>query len=77
MATNNETKPKNLNAVNLKEALWETLQGLQKDTIEPGKGDAIATQAREILRTVNTQLKVSSVTGRKVTQEVIDFSEGN
>lgn len=70
-----ENKKIELTAVTLKNALWETLQGLQKDTIEPGKGDSIATQAREILRTVNTQLKVASVTGRKVTQEVIDFAE--
>lgn len=72
MAKNTENK---LTAVALKNALWATLQGLQNDSIEPGKGDSIATQAREILRTVNTQLKVASVTGRKVTQEVIDFSE--
>lgn len=69
-----DTKIK-LNAVTLKDALWDTLQGLQDDRIEPGKGDSIATQAREILRTVNTQLKVASVTGRKVSQEVIDFAE--
>lgn len=72
MAEKQKTK---LTAVTLKNALWETLQGIQSDSIEPGKGDSIATQAREILRTVNTQLKVASVTGRKVTQEVIDFSE--
>lgn len=66
----------NLTAVNLKAALWDTLQGLQNDTIEPGKGDAIAVQAREILRTVNTQLKVQSACGRKIPTEVIVFSEG-
>jgi len=67
---------KELTAVNLKAALWDTLQGLQKDEIEPGKGDAIAVQAREILRTVNTQLKVQSACGRKIPTEVIEFSEG-
>lgn len=65
-----------LTAVNLKAALWDTLQGLQSDRIEPGKGDAIAVQAREILRTVNTQLKVQSASGRKIPTEVIVFSEG-
>lgn len=64
-----------LTATALKESLWETLQGLQNDTIEPGKGDSIAVQAREILRTVNTQLKVSSASGRSVPIEVINFSE--
>lgn len=70
------TTTQELTAVNLKAALWDTLQGLQKDTIEPGKGDAIAVQAREILRTVNTQLKVQSACGRKIPTEVIEFSEG-
>lgn len=65
-----------LTAVNLKAALWNTLQGLQSDSIEPGKGDSIPVQAREIIRTVNTQLKVQSACGRKIPTEVIEFSEG-
>lgn len=65
-----------LTAVNLKAALWETLHGLKADEIEPGKGDAIAVQAREIIRTVNTQLKIQSASGRKIPQEVLVFSEG-
>lgn len=70
-----EIKKIELTATTLKQALWSTMQGLQNDSIEPGKGDSIATQGREILRTVNTQLKIASVSGRKVPQEVIDFSE--
>ena len=65
-----------LTAVNLKAALWETLHGLKSDEIEPGKGDAIAVQAREIIRTVNTQLKIQSASGRKIPQDVLVFSEG-
>lgn len=68
------TQPK-LTAIALKDSLWETLRGIQEDRIEPGKGDSIAVQAREILRTVNTQLKVSSASGRSVPKDVITFSE--
>lgn len=65
----------NLSASNLKEALWSTLNSLKSKKITPGHGDAIASQAREILRTVRTQLLVSGQTGRAVPMEVIDFSE--
>lgn len=71
-------KPKDqqpLSAVNLKSALWETLQSLKNQTIQPGEGDAIASQAREILRTVKIQLAVCGQAKRKVPQEVIDFAE--
>jgi hypothetical protein len=66
----------NLSASNLKEALWSTLNSLKSKKITPGHGDAIASQAREILRTVRTQLLVSGQTGRSVPFEVIEFSEG-
>jgi hypothetical protein len=66
----------NLSASNLKEALWSTLNSLKSKKITPGHGDAIASQAREILRTVRTQLLVSGQTGRPVPFEVIEFSEG-
>jgi len=37
--------------------------------------DAIAAQAREIIRTTNTQLKIAAATNRGVPKEVISFSE--
>lgn len=64
-----------LNAANLKQALWETLQGIKDNSIQPSNGDAIASQAREILRTVKVQLQVSQQTKRNVPAEVIAFSE--
>ena len=64
-----------LNAANLKQALWETLQGIKNNEIQPSNGDAIASQAREILRTVKVQLQVSQQTKRNVPAEVIAFSE--
>jgi hypothetical protein len=42
----------------------------------PGHADAVASQAREILRTVKVQLQISGQTNRPVPVEVIEFSEG-
>jgi hypothetical protein len=43
--------------------------------IDPGQGDAIASQAREILRTTNIQLRISQQAKRPVHADVISFSE--
>lgn len=64
-----------LSAVNLKNALWETLQAIKSDQMLPGQGDAIAAQAREIIRTVKVQLQVCAQGKRNVPTEVIDFVE--
>ena len=42
----------------------------------PGHADAIAAQAREILRTVKVQLQIGGQTARPVPAEVVEFSEG-
>jgi len=44
--------------------------------MQPMQADAIACQAREILRTTNTQLRISSQAKRDVSADVIGFSEG-
>jgi len=66
---------KNLNAKNLKQTLWETLNNVKEGNIQPAEADSVATQAREILRTTNTQLRVASQSKRNVPTEVIDFAE--
>ena|SRR6202035_1113408 len=65
----------NLSAVNLKHSLWETLNKVKAKKLLPGHADAIASQAREILRTVKMQLLVSGQTNRPVPYDVIEFSE--
>jgi hypothetical protein len=65
-----------LTASSLKEALWNTLNQVKSKKILPGHADAVATQAREILRTVKVQLMVSGQTNRPVPTEVVEFSEG-
>lgn len=69
------TEPKELNASNLKAALWDTLNDIKTGVIQPGQGDAIAAQAREILRTVKVQLQVTSQSKRSVPADVITFAE--
>lgn len=64
-----------LSAVNLKNALWETLQAIKSDSMLPAQGDAVAAQAREILRTVKVQLQVAAQSKRNVPTEIIDFVE--
>ena len=66
---------KSLSAVNLKQALWETLNSVKDDKMQPSQGDAVASQAREILRTVRTQMQISAQSKRPMPTEVIDFSE--
>jgi len=66
---------KGLSATNLKAALWETLNDVKNDKMQAAQGDAIAGQAREILRTVKTQLQICAQAKRNVPTEVIDFAE--
>lgn len=64
-----------LSAVSLKNTLWETLNNIKSDNMLPGQGDAIAAQAREILRTVKVQLQVCAQSKRNVPTEILDFVE--
>lgn len=66
---------KQLTAVNLKNVLWETLNSVKSGKIQYADADAIASQSREILRTIKTQLQIASATNRSVPLEVINFSE--
>lgn len=63
-----------LNAVNLKKALWGTLGELKSGECAPAVADSIAAQAREIIRTCRVQLNVLSQAGKNVSKELVDFS---
>ena len=65
-----------LSALSLKETLWDTLTDLRHENILPNRADAIAAQAREILRTVKVQLQVAGQAKRGVPEEIVRFSEG-
>lgn len=64
-----------LSAKNLKSALWETLNSVKDGKMEASQADSVASQAREILRTTNTQLRVAQQAKRPVAAEVITFAE--
>lgn len=66
---------KDLTATNLKSALWDTLNAVKDGSMHPGSADAIASQAREILRTVKVQLQVTQQAKRSVPADVITFAE--
>lgn len=65
----------NLTASNLKEALWNTLQGVRSEKVHFQQADAVAAQAREIIRTVKVQLQIATDSKRPVPSDVIAFSE--
>lgn len=64
-----------LSAKNLKSALWETLNSVKEGKMEASQADSVASQAREILRTTNTQLRVAQQAKRPVAVDVITFAE--
>ena len=64
-----------LKASTLKDVLWETLVDLRSNDMPANRADAIAAQAREILRTVKTQLHVTNAAKRPVPQQIVDFAE--
>lgn len=64
-----------LDAVELKKSLWSTLQDVRAGTITPQSADAVASQAREILRTVRTQLAIFQQAAETVSKELIDFAK--
>lgn len=75
MAKTIKAEPKELSATNLKNVLWETLNKVKDGEMDAGAADSIATQSREIMRTINVQLSVARQTKRQVPIEIIDFSE--
>lgn len=65
-----------LTAKSLKDVLWTTLNDVKEGNMEAGKADAIASQAREIIRLTKVQLQISTVSKRDVPAEVIAFNDG-
>lgn len=64
-----------LKASALRDVLWETLNDVRTNTIQANRADAVAAQAREILRTVKTQLQVANAAKRGIPQDIIQFAE--
>lgn len=77
MESKTKTKQAQLTATNLKNILWDTLLNVQTGKMDAGQADAIAGQAREIIRTTSLQLKVAAQTNRVVSKDVIAFAENS
>jgi hypothetical protein len=75
MAKAIKTGTQELTATNLINVLWETLNKVKDGEMDAGAADSIATQSREIMRTINVQLSVARQTKRQVPMEIVDFSE--
>jgi hypothetical protein len=75
MATSAKNNANKLTASSLKNVLWDTLIAVKDGKMDAGNADAVATQAREIIRTTNTQMRVAHQSKRPLPSEVINFSE--
>lgn len=56
-----------LTAENLKEVLWETLKAVRAKKLDHSRASAIASQSREIVRVVRTEIQLSKMPGSKIT----------
>lgn len=75
MAKTIKAEHQELTATNLKNVLWETLNKVKDGEMDAGAADSIATQSREIMRTINVQLQVARQAKRQIPMEIVDFSE--
>lgn len=64
-----------LTATNLKDTLWQTLNGVKDGTIQYTDADAIASQARSIIGVCKVQVSIAQASNRGLPQELIEFSE--
>lgn len=64
-----------LTATALKSALWDTMKRVKDGDMLPSHADAIASQAREILRTVKVQLQIAAQSKSQVPGSLKTFSE--
>lgn len=64
-----------LDAVTLKDSLWQTLQDVRSGVITPGAACSVASQAREILRTCRIQLDIFQQASLAVSGELVDFAK--
>jgi hypothetical protein len=64
-----------LNAKNLKETLWTNLKGVQDGSVQTTQADSMASQAREILKTIKTELEICRQSGKAVSEKLQKFPE--
>jgi hypothetical protein len=69
--------PRNeLSAKNLKGTLWDTINDLREQKIDPGVADAIASQSRELVRVTREQRMIVQNAGVAMPDELVQFATG-
>lgn len=63
-----------LTAKNLKSTLWDTVNDLREQKIDPGVADAIASQSRELIRVVREQRMIVQSAGVAVPDDLVTFA---
>lgn len=58
-------KTKEVNAKDLKAALWDTLQKVKSKKLQPIIANAVARQASEIMRVVKAEVDIARLSGNK------------
>lgn len=64
-----------LNSNNLKEVLWETIEGVRSGKINVSQANAISSSARTICSVVNLELQMSKAIGAKPNVKTTKFIE--
>jgi hypothetical protein len=64
-----------LTAENLKNALWETLQGVRAKRVSPEIANATAVTSREIMRVVRTELAIQTLAGARPGARMLEFTD--
>ena len=65
-----------LTAKNLKMTLWDTINDLREQKIDPGVADSIASQSREVVRIAREQRMIIQSAGLALPDELITFAGG-
>ena len=64
-----------LNAVALKDTLWNAVIDVRNGRLDPAVADSMATATREILRTIKTQQSICSQSHEAIPDELVDFAK--
>jgi hypothetical protein len=64
------------NSQDLKDSLWSTLQDLKKKKTNAATANAVAAQAREIMRIVKMEVQVTAMSGQKPGKKMLEFTGG-
>ena len=64
------------NAKNLKATLWDTINDLREQKIDPGVADAVASQSREVVRVLREQRMIVQSAGLALPDELVEFATG-